>query len=1212
MAGTRIDQLFYTLDLQRQGFDRAVADVQRSLKKMGVQSGAAASSLGRMEKQMGRLGRVASSAKGLILGFAGAFAGLHVVRSVARSLFGFETAMAEIATIAEGGTDAVAGFRQEILGLAREVPQSPRELAAGLYQVLSAGITESSDAFKVLRASSRAAVAGLTDTATAVDVVTTALNAFNLSADEAGRVTDVLFQTVRLGKLRFDTVANSIGAAATSASLAGVSLEELTAGMATMTLAGVDANEATASLNRLFLTLVNQTPAQAAEFEKLGIAFNTATVAEKGFAGLLEEVNKLTGGQIDALAKLFPNIRAARSAFVLAGNSMERYNDILAQVEDSTGAADEAFRIMIDTVENQARLFRNQLNARLQELAVRILPSLTDSLRLTISVMDHFTSATVKARREVADFIRETSAQGISPIGTARILARDLDAITRQIAAQREEIERLSEKAFDRLRLREAQEELDRLLARQRAIAEGLRAVAPELQLEGLRTEVDEFFVSFNKRLEQVGKADIEIRVELEAASRRQAIADAEEMIERLDLEGQERQRVASFIDEQRRAIARLQEQQAEEGLQAREKVETELARRISAVTQTAAEQELAAIDELEARYREAFGGTIPEAAEAGFARVREVAERALRLERAEELADSMRQAMTTALRDIELEASSITDAAERESEIRRQQVALYETMRDRATDLLDTAGLTEEEQEAIRTLLVEIVKLLNQAADAQGDIADAAERERKAAEERFRNLQSTVYLIRDAADGAIDLARAFGLVDENTAKILDNLAQIGTSATTLIGAIGTGNIPGIISGGLGVLGGIAGLISGDSQQFIERQRIQQDNTNALRELSRKVEDLTGSIDIAGESFVQTQQGLARLLGQGGLTEAERERRRAEVRQVGALSFQYQMLVDLWKRRQISTEEFDRRLTLLFLRAQQFSRNIGTLEEELARFGLTTDDLDAAAKELGITIRDSAGRIIPEALDDLLEALDTVEGSLIGFADTVAGTLAKVEFEAAIRDITDPVERLALLFQRLGELGDGLPFLSELLGLDVTTAEGRARADAIIRQIAQEILAGNQDLIAQLGVATQQEAIDLLTMIEGLLDDIAGGTEGTTQGVVRQVQITELQASQLLSYQATQTLLQERMEEELRAVLAIMSGEPPPIIVPPPPGIFPPGATNVNVRVGPVDITINPGASRVDGEAAADAFLIKIERELARRLTKGQQRIGLQ
>jgi len=357
---------------------------ERNFARMQRETGLTASQLTHLRTQAtstttrlsglaGQLGILAGP-----LGFVGV--GVAAVRAI-RSLAAFETRMAEISTIASGGREQVAFLRKEILELSKVMPKTADDLGAGAYQILSAGFTDAADASDILKASTTAAVAGLTSVERAVDAVTTILNAYQKPATEAARVSDILFETVKLGKLKFEDIATNIGEAATAAALMGISVEELTAGMATMTIHGINAAESVTALNRLFLTLVDKQGDAAKKFEELGIDFSTAAVAQKGFAGIMADLNRLTAGQVDELAQLFPELRAAKGAFIIAGAGAETYKRILDGTIASTGSATKAAAMMNETLESQAQIVKNQLNVELEKLGTLIIPVIKSVLQ---------------------------------------------------------------------------------------------------------------------------------------------------------------------------------------------------------------------------------------------------------------------------------------------------------------------------------------------------------------------------------------------------------------------------------------------------------------------------------------------------------------------------------------------------------------------------------------------------------------------------------------------------------------------------------------------------------------------------------------------------------------------------------------------------------------------------------------------------------------
>ena len=286
----------------------------------------------------------------------------------------FDAAIREVATLLPVTREGLVGIEEALINLSTRVPAPPELLAQATYQAVSAGLTDAADALLVVEKAAVAATAGLSDAFTAVDAITTVLNAYQLSASEAGRVSDVFFKTIEQGKLRFADIASNIGNVATSAALGNVKLEELGAALATLTKFGINAAEASTSLNRAILSIINPTKAQTDAAEKYGVELSATALKTKGFTQVLRELEDATGGSVEALGQIFPNIRAARSLFILAGNGADEYRRILREVTNSTGATQAAFQDIAGSLQTQRALLKNNVNALWLQLGQNILP----------------------------------------------------------------------------------------------------------------------------------------------------------------------------------------------------------------------------------------------------------------------------------------------------------------------------------------------------------------------------------------------------------------------------------------------------------------------------------------------------------------------------------------------------------------------------------------------------------------------------------------------------------------------------------------------------------------------------------------------------------------------------------------------------------------------------------------------------------------------
>ena len=233
------------------------------------------------------------------------------------------------------------GLRQ----LSTDMGEDTRTLSKGLYDILSASVAPEK-AMSVLETSAKAAKAGITDTATSVDFITSALNAYGMEADKAGQVSDIAFATVASGKLTFQELASTIGEVAPTANMAGVSLEALGAMMATTTKSGIKAAESSTAINQFMLAFIKAGPKAASTWDELakgtelqGQAWGAALL--KG-GNLAKTLGVLKGANESQLTTIFNNVRALKAANVLAKQA-DDYRANLARTTNSLGETERAY-----------------------------------------------------------------------------------------------------------------------------------------------------------------------------------------------------------------------------------------------------------------------------------------------------------------------------------------------------------------------------------------------------------------------------------------------------------------------------------------------------------------------------------------------------------------------------------------------------------------------------------------------------------------------------------------------------------------------------------------------------------------------------------------------------------------------------------------------------------------------------------------------------
>lgn len=204
-----------------------------------------------------------------------------------------ETGLAEVATISQEVSKDIDKFATRIGKLSIATRTESGLLSKGLYQTISAGITDTADAFRFLEVGANAARAGLSSVEVAISGLTSAVSSYGYKADQVDIVADKFFKTVEVGKLRFEDLSSAIGKVAPLASQLGVSLDELLATGSALTLTGSTLSQSFTSLQGIMNAVLRPSEQAKKLSAKLGLEFTATALQAKGLAKFLTEVSTL-------------------------------------------------------------------------------------------------------------------------------------------------------------------------------------------------------------------------------------------------------------------------------------------------------------------------------------------------------------------------------------------------------------------------------------------------------------------------------------------------------------------------------------------------------------------------------------------------------------------------------------------------------------------------------------------------------------------------------------------------------------------------------------------------------------------------------------------------------------------------------------------------------------------------------------------------------
>lgn len=277
----------------------------------------------------------------------------------AKAALTYGDAIAKMSTIADESQVPVEQLKKQILQLSNETGKGSTELAEAAYQALSASV-ETKDVMGFLGDATGLAKAGFLETADAVDVLTTIINAYGYSASDANMIANQLIQTQNDGKTTVNELAQAMGQVIPTASALNIPLEQLNAAYVSLTKQGINTANSTTYLNGMFTELADggSTVSEILQ-NKTGKTFGQLMKEGYTLGDVMQILNDSVNGDSEAFLNLWGNTRAGKGALALLNGGVEEFNAEALQMTNSTGNIEEA----LDKLSTPGAKARKALNS---------------------------------------------------------------------------------------------------------------------------------------------------------------------------------------------------------------------------------------------------------------------------------------------------------------------------------------------------------------------------------------------------------------------------------------------------------------------------------------------------------------------------------------------------------------------------------------------------------------------------------------------------------------------------------------------------------------------------------------------------------------------------------------------------------------------------------------------------------------------------------
>ena len=314
---------------------------------------------------------------------------------------GFEQAMSKVQALTRLDLDIpkqaklLDDLKKKALALGESTSFSASQVAAGQSFLAMAGFNPQ----KII-----AAMPGMLDLAKAgdmglartADIASNIMSGFNMSADQVGRIGDVMAYTFTTSNLNMQQLGETMKYVAPIASKAGASIETVAAMSGALGDVGLQGSMAGTALRSAFLRLADSPKEAKKQLAELGVKVKDSAGKMRPMLSILADLKKRmlplkNGAQIEAISTIF-GAEAASGMTELVMNVekvQKKYNAIM---KESEGTSSRVAKVMGQNTAGNVKKLKSAVEGLQISLGNYLLPHLNESIATVTKIVKHIQS----------------------------------------------------------------------------------------------------------------------------------------------------------------------------------------------------------------------------------------------------------------------------------------------------------------------------------------------------------------------------------------------------------------------------------------------------------------------------------------------------------------------------------------------------------------------------------------------------------------------------------------------------------------------------------------------------------------------------------------------------------------------------------------------------------------------------------------------------
>lgn len=303
----------------------------------------------------------------------------------------FDAGMSKVKAISGATTKEMEQLRAKAKEMGAQTKFSATESAEAFNYMAMAG-WKTEDMLNGIEGIMNLAAASGEDLATTSDIVTDAITAFGLSAEDSTHFADVLAAASSNANTNVSMMGETFKYVAPVAGSLGFSVEDVSTAIGLMANSGIKGSQAGTALRNIFTRMVKPTKQSAKVMKDLGISVTDSSGQMKDFDTIMADLRKGFAGLSEA--------EKAQAASALAGqygmsgllaivNSSDKdFNKLQDAIYNADGASQQMAETMMDNLPGALTLAKSALEG----LGIRIGEVITPAVTKVVQVFTKFIS----------------------------------------------------------------------------------------------------------------------------------------------------------------------------------------------------------------------------------------------------------------------------------------------------------------------------------------------------------------------------------------------------------------------------------------------------------------------------------------------------------------------------------------------------------------------------------------------------------------------------------------------------------------------------------------------------------------------------------------------------------------------------------------------------------------------------------------------------